>query len=347
MQIIDYGYDEKIYGKSLEENIGRVIAIYKDRYDCITDKGCFSCKLKKSNYYSKENSIFPTVGDFVVVNINETGDSQIIETLSRKSCFKRLDPDPNKMHEQLIAANFDYVFIMQSLNNNFNVRRLERYLALAWDSNATPIVILTKADLVDNYSQMLYETEEVALGANIHVISTKTGFGLSELQKYFKPQKTIVFLGSSGVGKSTLVNKLAGHEIMQTSEIRQEDSKGRHTTTTRQLIMLSSGTMVIDTPGLRELGMLDTTTGIDKTFADVEKYIIGCKYSNCTHTSEPGCAILEAIADGKLTFERYNSYIKLKSEAEYIKDSESYIKSKKEKFKQIAKQNKNNTKGIY
>ena len=163
-----------------------------------------------------------------------------------------------------------------------------------------------------------------------------------ELNKYFAKGKTLVFLGSSGVGKSTLVNTLMGKEVMKTGEIREEDSRGRHTTTSRNLIMLPNGAMIIDTPGMRELGMWESEEGIDKTFQDIEKYIGFCKYSDCTHTNEPGCKILEAIENGEISEERYNAYVKLKNEAKYAEDSEGYLKAKKEKFKEIAKKNKNN-----
>ena len=233
---------------------------------------------------------------------------------------------------------------MQSLNNNFNLHRLERYLTLSWQSGAIPVIILTKRDLVEDYESYVREVESIAIGVDIYGVSCKTKEGIEDIKKYFVKGKTIVFLGSSGVGKSTLVNTLYEQEIMKTSEIREDDSRGRHTTTSRNLIMLPNGAMVIDTPGMRELGMWEVSIGLDKTFKDVEQYLGKCKFSDCSHTNEPGCKILEAIENGELSQDRFNSYIKLQNEARYNNDSEGYLNEKREKFKNIAKMNKNNKK---
>ena len=320
MNIKDYGLkEEKIAGK-INGIPARIITTYRDRYEIVSDKGKGFARLKKGSFYDNPNAIYPTIGDFVMIEWNSMGDSQIIETLKRDSSFSRASSSADRnhemhtQHEQLVAANFDYVFIMQSLNDNFNIRRIERYLTLAWESGAIPVIVLTKCDLVDDVE--------------------------SYISKYFKKGNTLVFLGSSGVGKSTLVNTLIGKDVMKTSEIREDDSKGRHTTTNRQLLMLPTGAMVIDTPGMRELGMWNCDDGIDKTFQDVEKYFGTCKFSDCTHTSEPGCKVLEAIKNGELSEERYNAYMKLKNEARYNSDSESYLREKRNKFKEIAKQNR-------
>ena len=204
---------------------------------------------------------------------------------------------------------------MQSLNLDFNPKRLERYLTLAWQSGATPVILLTKADLVENYWDYLTQVERVAAGVNTHVVSAHTGYGLERLNAYLQPGKTVVFLGSSGVGKSSLVNALAGEEIMTVNGIREDDSKGRHTTTHRQLIRLKSSVMIIDTPGMRELGMWDISEGLGDAFADVEQFIGKCRFSDCRHESEPGCAIKAAIATGELDAERWESYRKLSEEA--------------------------------
>jgi ribosome biogenesis GTPase len=270
----------------------------------------------------------------------------ICETLKRRSSFSRTaaSSDKNKelhnQHEQLVAANFDYVFIMQSLNSNFNINRIERYLSLAWQSGGVPVIILTKSDLVSNAQDFIDEVESVAIGVDIYAISCVTKEGLDDIKRYFSKGKTIVFLGSSGVGKSTLVNTLYGEEVMKTSEIRDEDSKGRHTTTSRNLIMLPNGAMIIDTPGMRELGMWNAEEGIEKTFEDISNLAKMCRFSDCTHTNEPGCKIQEAIENGSLSRDRFEQYIKLQKESLYNTDSEQYLKDKKEKFKQIAKLNR-------
>ena len=346
MNIKDYGLkEEKIAGK-INGIPARIITTYRDRYEIVSDKGKGFARLKKGSFYDNPNAIYPTIGDFVMIEWNSMGDSQIIETLKRDSSFSRASSSADRnhemhtQHEQLVAANFDYVFIMQSLNDNFNIRRIERYLTLAWESGAIPVIVLTKCDLVDDVESYISKIESVAIGVDVYAISCKAKIGLEKLQKYFKKGNTLVFLGSSGVGKSTLVNTLIGKDVMKTSEIREDDSKGRHTTTNRQLLMLPTGAMVIDTPGMRELGMWNCDDGIDKTFQDVEKYFGTCKFSDCTHTSEPGCKVLEAIKNGELSEERYNAYMKLKNEARYNGDSESYLREKRNKFKEIAKQNR-------
>ena len=346
MNIKDYGLkEEKIAGK-INGIPARIITTYRDRYEIVSDKGKGFARLKKGSFYDNPNAIYPTIGDFVMIEWNSMGDSQIIETLKRDSSFSRASSSADRnhemhtQHEQLVAANFDYVFIMQSLNDNFNIRRIERYLTLAWESGAIPVIVLTKCDLVDDVESYISEVESVAIGVDVYAISCKAKIGLEKLQKYFKKGNTLVFLGSSGVGKSTLVNTLIGEDVMKTSEIREDDSRGRHTTTNRQLLMLQTGAMVIDTPGMRELGMWNCDDGIDKTFQDVEKYFGTCKFSDCTHTSEQGCKVLESIKNGELSEERYNAYMKLKNEARYNSDSESYLREKRNKFKEIAKQNR-------
>ena len=224
----------------------RITAVHKERYEIVCDYGITHARLKTREYFL-DIQAFPTTGDFVMVNYIENGDSQIIATLPRKTFFSRREPGPVP-RDQAVAANFDYVFIMQSLNLDFNPNRLERYLTLAWQSGATPVILLTKADLVEDYWDFLTQVERVATGVNIHVVSAHTGYGLPRLNTYLQPGKTVVFLGSSGVGKSSLVNSLAGEEIMAVNTIREDDSKGRHTTTHRQLIRLKNGVMLIDTP---------------------------------------------------------------------------------------------------
>ncbi|MDD2376987.1 MAG: ribosome small subunit-dependent GTPase A [Clostridia bacterium] len=342
MNIKKYGFKDSLVKSKTNEIPARIITTYRDRYEIICDKGKGFAKLKTGSYYNNPNSIYPTIGDFVLIDWNDNGDSRIIETLKRESSFSRVDPSSDRQHEQLIAANFDYVFIMQSLNSNYNLQRIERYLTLSWQSGAIPVIILTKCDLVENYEKYLLEVESIAIGVNVYAISCKTGYGIENLKRYFKQGNTLVFLGSSGVGKSTLVNTLIGTKIMQTSEIREDDSRGRHTTTNRQLIMLPNGTMIIDTPGMRELGMWDVSEGLDKTFQDVEKHLGKCKFSDCSHINELGCRILEAIEQGELSRDRFSSYMKLRNEAKYNNDSENYLKEKNKKFKEISKYNKNN-----
>ncbi len=351
MNIKDYGLKENILEK-IDKNkiIARIIATHKDRYEIVCNNGNGFAKIKRGCYYDNPNSIYPTTGDFVLIEWNEFGDSMIYETLKRESSFSRTaaSSDRNRelhnQHEQLVAANFDYVFIMQSLNNNFNINRIERYLSLAWESGGIPVIILTKSDLVPNVQEYIDEVQSIAFGVDVYAISCINKNGIEDIKKYFSKGNTIVFLGSSGIGKSTLVNTLYGEDVMRTSEIREEDSRGRHTTTSRNLIMLPNGAMIIDTPGMRELGMWNAESGINKTFSDIEHFSKMCKYSNCTHTNEPGCKILQAIENGELSKERFEQYMKLQKESQYNTDSEQYLKNKKEKFKEISKMNKHNKK---
>ena len=291
----------------------RVTAVHKERYEIVCQYGITHARLKTKEYFV-DSQEFPTAGDFVMVTYIENGDSQIIATLPRKTYFSRREPGPVP-RDQAVAANFDYVFIMQSLNLDFNPKRLERYLTLAWQSGATPVILLTKADLVDDYWDFLTRVERVAAGVNIHVVSAHSGYGLNRLNAYLQPGNTVVFLGSSGVGKSSLVNALAGEEIMTVSAIREDDSKGRHTTTHRQLIRLKNGVMIIDTPGMRELGMWDISEGLSDAFSDVEQFLGRCRFSDCKHEKEPGCAIRAAIDAGELDIARWESYQKLSEEA--------------------------------
>ena len=275
------------------------------------------------------------MGDNVLIKYNDIGDSIIYKTEERKSYFARLDPDKSNLREQAIAANFDYVFVIVSLNKDFNLRRIERYLALSWQSGAIPVVIFTKADLVDDYDKQVREVEGIAPGVDILVVSAHTGQGLDKINKLLEPQKSAVFLGSSGVGKSSLLNALTGKETMTTAAIREDDSKGRHTTTHRQLIALKSGASVIDTPGMRELGMWEADSGLGEAFADVEAYFERCKFSDCTHQNEPGCAVLEAIKNSELPKARFDNYLKLKTENNYFDNKTDYIRKKNDKFKSI------------
>ena len=339
MDLKKYGYMPEMMLANTHMNTqavpARVTAVHKERYALVCEFGEIYGRLKTKEYYGGYEE-FPTTGDFVMINYNPSGDSQIIKTLPRKTFFSRRDPTPGR-GEQAVAANFDYVFIMQSLNQDFNRKRLERYVTLAWQSGATPVVLLTKADLVEDYSEFIQVTESYAAGVTVYAVSSLTGAGLDALADYMKPGKTVVFLGSSGVGKSSLVNALAGEDIMEVKGIREADGKGRHTTTHRQLIMLKNGAMIIDTPGMRELGMWDVSSGLGEAFAEVEQFLGRCRFSDCKHQTEPGCAIKEAIESGERSEERWKSYIQLKKEAKYSDAKDSFLRQKQQRNKNLAK----------
>lgn len=330
----DYGFVPQHESLNTGGTYARVTAVHKQRFSLITEQGECLARLKSGVYYNNCTEEFPTTGDFVEIQYNPNGESLITKTLPRKSKFSRNDFSGHAagfvktIKEQTVAANFDYVFIMQSLNHDFNRRRIERYLAQAWQSGAIPVVILTKADLIADVAEYVAQVEKIAVGATVHPISVKTGYGMEALANYLKKGKTIVFLGSSGVGKSSLANTLAGKEVMLVSDIREEDSKGRHTTTHRQLILLDSGVIIIDTPGMRELGMWEVDEGISEGFSDVEHFFGKCRFSDCKHQSEPGCAIKGAIESGQLPVERWDSYLALKKEAAFVEDRAAYLRNK-------------------
>lgn len=336
---------DEMRGKEDEVIRAQVSAVHRERYKVICKYGEVDAKLKSGVYFGEvQMETFPTVGDFVDIDYNPNGPSRILKTLERKTYFSRKDPDVGR-GEQAVAANFDYVFIVTSMNHDFNVKKMERYLTVAWQSGAQPVIILTKADLVEDYSEYIDKLEMVAIGVDIIPVSSVTGYGMDELAPYVKEGKTIVFLGSSGVGKSSLLNALAGQDLMKTSGIRESDSRGHHTTTHRQLVKLESGAMIIDTPGMRELGMWDISVGLGEAFQDIETLILQCKFSDCTHKNEPGCKINEALADGTLSEARWKSYLKLKKEARYSENKQNYFQEAKAFGKTIGRIQKQIKKG--
>ena len=234
-----------------ENVVARITAVHRDRYEAVCAWGETSARLKAGIYYGGDAPVFPTVGDFVRLQYNDCGDSLITATLERGSLFYRRDPTPGR-GEQAVAANFDYVFIVTSLNQEFRPKRLERYLSAAWKSGGLPVVVLTKAGLSEDAAALRRQAERLAPGVGVFAVSAVTGEGMEGLNAYLCPGKTMVLLGSSGVGKSSLINTLAGQKLMETSGIRENDAHGRHTTTHRQLFMLPNGAMVIDTPGMRQ-----------------------------------------------------------------------------------------------
>ena len=259
---------------------------------------------------------YPAIGDWVAITPQPGDDTRatIHAVLPRQTRFSRKAAG-DQDHEQVVAANVDTVFLVSALDGNYNLHRLERYLAAAWASGAKPVVLLNKVDLNDDTAAILAELTAVCRDVPIHIISAQTRRGLKALVPYLQPGHTIALLGSSGVGKSTLINRLVGERLQDTQEVREADNKGRHTTTQRELIVAPSGVIVIDTPGMRELQPWDASAGIDAAFGDVAAVAARCKFRDCAHTVEPGCAVRAALADGSLDATRWQTYLRMQRAA--------------------------------
>ena len=286
---------------------GRITLQEKGMYRIFTSTGEQNALVSgKFQFDAQSVSDYPAVGDYVLVSRADPDTAIIHHVLPRKSLFLRKAAGTSQT-EQVVAANIDTVFLCMSLNNDFNLRRLERYLAAAWESKADPVVLLTKADLCEDVVRKQAEAESIAMGVTVLTASAADADGYQQLMPYITVGKTVAFVGSSGVGKSTLINRLLGEDRLATDGLRNDD-KGRHTTTHRELLVLPNGAMVIDTPGMRELGMWDAASGVEQTFADMEALAARCRFRNCSHTSEPGCAIRDALQRGELDSRRWQSY---------------------------------------
>jgi ribosome biogenesis GTPase len=317
--------------------LNRVVAVHKERY-VISDghKDVFAELIGKLRYSAASALQYPTVGDWVWAQTYDTDTFAIIHAvLPRKTLLKRKTVG-KKIDYQLIAANIDVAFIIQSLDENFSLRRLERYLVMINESDIKPFVLLSKSDLVSNATIAGSVNTIKARMPHLTVLpySSKDGSDLERIRAHLKAGNTFCLLGSSGVGKTTLLNHLIGAPILKTKAVRAKDNKGRHATTHRHLVMIEGGAMLIDTPGMRELGTLGAEAGIDETFAEITELAQNCMFNDCSHTTEDGCAILVGLEDGLISAERLQNYLKMVKESRY--NQMSYVE-KRRKAKQFGK----------
>ena len=323
----------------------RVISESRGSYQVNSQYGELTAKISgKMRYRAGAENQYPAVGDWVIVKpLVDEQKGTIHAVLPRKSKFSRKVAG-ERTEEQVVSANVDTVFIVSGLDGgrNFNLRRIERYLTLAWSSGATPVIVLNKVDLCPDVDVCIRNVEAIATGISIHPVSAKERIGLDALRNYLTKGNTVAFLGSSGVGKSALINALLGVEKQDTREVREDDRMGRHTTTKRELILLPSGGIVIDTPGMREIQMWAGEDDLQGAFYDIEMLAKRCRFSDCSHNVESDCAVRAAIARGDLDPERLESYRKLQKELNYLasREEQSTRLYEKLKYKKIAKWSK-------
>lgn len=344
MPITEFGWDARCEAAWRPYAIdgcaaGRITLHVKDRYRVMTDAGEVPGVVTgRLLYNALTPGDLPVVGDWVAVRLLDPHDPQAIihAVLPRNTHFARRDPAGG---EQPVAANVDLAFLVTGLDHNFSPRRIERYLTMTRQSGATPVVVLTKADLCDDLPARLAAVEAVAGGAPVHAVSVVQPSGLEALAAYLTPGRTVALLGSSGVGKSTLLNALSGTDLQRVQAVREMDSRGRHTTTHRQLFALPTGALMMDTPGMRELEPWDAADGLAETFAEIEALAVQCRFADCGHTGEPGCAVQCALDNGHLDPERFENYRKLQRELHYQVRKEDPVveRAEQRRWKEIAK----------
>lgn len=323
----------------------RIAAVDKDGFTVWFENNEIYAEIEgKLRFESVSPMDMPTVGDFVRVRFYNDGDLAIIhDVLPRKTLLKRKSAGA-KVDYQLIAANIDAAFIVQSLDENYNLRRLERSLAIVHEAGIEPVVLLTKSDLLqqDEIDRRVDEIIQTQGDLAVIALSNRTGQGVDRVRGLLAPEKAYCLMGSSGVGKTTLLNNLIGSEVYKTAPVREKDSHGRHATTRRQLIPLECGAFLIDTPGMRELAGIDLDAGLEMTFEEIAELALRCRFSDCTHTREPGCAIVQALEQGVLTEERVRNYLKLLKESRFNEMSYNQRRDRDKSFGKMVKNVKKN-----
>lgn len=312
---------------------GRIAIENRDNYIVMTADGEMTGEVTGKFLYSMADSAdLPKVGDWVAALFFQDERKLIIhDVLPRKSKFSRKAPGPG-VREQIVAANLDMVFIVQGLDDNFNLRRLERYLVMVYEGGISPVVLLNKKDLCDNWAEKVAAAQDIAPGVPVLALSGLQDAGLEQITAMLKPRQTYAFIGSSGVGKSTIINRLTGTGELKTAAVRDSDSRGRHTTTRREMLILNNGSLLIDTPGMRELQLWSAESGLGEAYTEISELGKDCHYDDCTHLHEKGCAVLAALAAGDLSDERYQSYVKLRKEEAYLEsqlDERAYLEKKR------------------
>ncbi len=330
--------------------VARIAVEHRNYYELYSAQGDITADKSRKLFYNSENNIdLPAVGDWVVIRPIPNEKKAVIEAvLPRKTKFSRKKAGATT-EEQVVAANIDTAFIISSLNQDLNPRRIERYLTLAWDNDVMPVIVLSKADLCDNPDEIKAEAELISFGTATHTISALNNIGLNELKQYFEGNKTVAVIGSSGVGKSTLINRLCEWTKMKVSDISLYKDKGRHTTSHRELTVVPDGGLIIDTPGMREIQLWEGGEGLAETFEDIEKLVLECKFTDCKHESEPGCAVRAAMKTGEIDEARFKSYKKLLNEIKYFegKQNKRAQITEKKKWKKLTSEAKKKSKQKY
>ncbi|NQU88220.1 MAG: ribosome small subunit-dependent GTPase A [Mariniphaga sp.] len=341
MLLEELGYNHELEQFRIDQNlkdfeVGRVVTEHKERYIVKTDENVYDSEvIGNLRFTAQDRSDFPAVGDWVAISVFDSSNAVIHKILPRKSVIQR-QAVGKEGEIQIIATNVDYAFIVQAADMDFNINRLERYLAISASANVEPIIVLTKTDLIDvaELDSMLNQIKERIDIEFVFTVSNISKTGYEELIKVFIRGKTYCFLGSSGVGKSTLINNLSGQELMKTNSISSSTNKGRHITSHRELILLEKGGILIDNPGMREVGIADLEGSLDNVFDDIKQLSNQCRYANCEHVHEKGCAVLEALESGAINKSSYDNYLKLKKENEHFQSS---VAEKRKKDKQFGK----------